>query len=138
MDTWIQTIGTWLGRPIADEFELAQLVERRIPTKVCSIFLGQGLTRDEFHDVVIPLRTFKHRNARSESLSVEESDRALRMARVLASAEHVFANREKALSWMRLPKQRFGGETPMHMLQTEAGARLVEQMLIQLDEGIFA
>jgi hypothetical protein len=26
----------------------------------------------------------------------------------------------------------------MEMLQTEAGARLVEQMLIQLDEGMFA
>jgi hypothetical protein len=39
---------------------------------------------------------------------------------------------------MRKTKKRFNGETPMEMLQTEAGARLVEQMLIQLDEGMFA
>ncbi|MBV8829535.1 MAG: DUF2384 domain-containing protein, partial [Acidobacteriaceae bacterium] len=32
----------------------------------------------------------------------------------------------------------FEGETPMHMLETEAGARLVEEMLIQIDEGMFA
>ena len=46
--------------------------------------------------------------------------------------------RSKALSWMRQTKKRFQGETPMAMLQTEAGARLVEQMLIQIDEGMFA
>jgi uncharacterized protein (DUF2384 family) len=39
---------------------------------------------------------------------------------------------------MRKPKKRFEGDTSMNMLQTEAGARLVEQMLIQLDEGMFA
>ena len=138
MAAWIQNIGTWLGQSIKSESELAQLVQRRIPTKIVSNFVAHGLTRDEFHDVVIPLRTFKHRKTRAEDLSIDESDKALRMARVLALAEDVFANREKALAWMRHSKRRFGGQTPMHMLQTEAGARLVEQMLIQVDEGMFA
>lgn len=44
----------------------------------------------------------------------------------------------KRWPWMRKAKKRFEGETPMQMLQTEAGARLVEQMLLQLDEGMFA
>jgi uncharacterized protein (DUF2384 family) len=39
---------------------------------------------------------------------------------------------------MRQPKKRFEGETPMQLLQTEAGARLVEEMLIQIDEGMYA
>ena len=138
MAPWIQNIGVWLGQSIKNESELAQLVTRRIPTQVAVTFTAQGLTRDEFHDVVIPVRTFKHRKTRSEDLSVDESDKALRMARVLALAENVFSNREKALAWMRKPKTRFGGEKPMHMLQTEAGARLVEQMLVQVDEGMFA
>jgi putative toxin-antitoxin system antitoxin component (TIGR02293 family) len=92
---------------------------------------------------VISLRTFRHRQERlkkgqDELLSPDESDKAVRAARVMALAERVFANREKALAWMRKAKKRFEGETPMQMLQTEAGARLVEQMLIQLDEGMFA
>ncbi len=138
MAAWIQNISVWLGQSVKSESELAEVVQRRIPTQIVSTFVARGLTRDEFHDVVIPLRTFKHRKTRAEDLSIDESDKALRMARVLALAEDVFGNRDKALAWMRKPKRRFAGETPMHMLQTEAGGRLVEQMLIQVDEGMFA
>jgi putative toxin-antitoxin system antitoxin component (TIGR02293 family) len=68
-------------------------------------------------------------------LTSDESGQAVRAARVLSLAEQVFANRDKAFSWMRKAKKRVHGEAPMKMLQTEAGTRLVEQMLIQLDEG---
>ncbi len=40
--------------------------------------------------------------------------------------------------WLRKPKQRFLGKSPMELLGTEAGARLVEEMLYQLAYGIFA
>ena len=138
MATYVEHIATWLGQSVKSESELAEVVQRRIPTQIVSTFLARGLTKDEFHDVVIPLRTFKHRKTRAEDLSVDESDKALRMARVLALAEEVFSDCEKALAWMRKAKKRFGGQTPMHLLKTEAGARLVEQMLIQVDEGMFS
>jgi putative toxin-antitoxin system antitoxin component (TIGR02293 family) len=136
-------IAEWLGAEPSTEFELAMIVRRGLPLATQTTFLEHGITKDEFHYIVIPLRTFRHRKERlnkglEEVLSPDESDKALRAARVLALAERVFANRNKALSWMRKPKKRFQGESPMQMLQTEAGARLVEQMLIQLDEGMFA
>ena len=43
-----------------------------------------------------------------------------------------------ALDWLRARRQRFDGRTPMQMLCTETGGRLVEQMLLQIDEGMFA
>jgi len=39
---------------------------------------------------------------------------------------------------MRQPKARFQGRTPLQMMVTEAGGRLVEEMLLQIDEGMFA
>jgi putative toxin-antitoxin system antitoxin component (TIGR02293 family) len=84
------------------------------------------------------LRTLKHRKSRHERLSREESDRAIRAARVLARAQQVMGSRAEALDWMRETKQRFNGRTPFQMLQTETGGRLVEEMLIQIDEGMFA
>ena len=119
------------------------MVRHGLPLNTQTALLAHGLTRDEFHLIVIPQRTFRHRTERlhkglGERLSADESDKALRAARVLALSEKVFASRDKALSWMRQPKKRFEGETPMTMLQTEAGARLVEGMLIQTDEGMFA
>jgi putative toxin-antitoxin system antitoxin component (TIGR02293 family) len=138
-----EVIAAWLGADAATDYDLAQIVRKGLPLKTQSLFVARGITKDEFHRIVIPQRTFRHRIERlnkglPELLSPDESDKALRAARILAIAERVFGDRPKALSWMRAQKKRFDGDTPMQMLQTEAGARLVEQMLIQIDEGIFA
>ncbi len=133
----------WLGAESANDYELAQSVRHGLALETQNSLLAHGLTRDEFFRIVIPQRTFRHRTERrnrglQEVLSPEESDKAVRAARILSLAERVFAEREKALSWMRQPKKRFHGDTPMTMLETETGARLVEQMLIQVDDGMFA
>ncbi len=133
----------WLGAQSANDYELAQNVRHGLALETQDSLLQHGMTRDEFHRIVIPQRTFRHRTERrnrglQEVLSPEESDKAVRAARILVLAERVFAEREKALSWMRQPKKRFHGDTPMTMLETETGARLVEQMLIQVDDGMFA
>lgn len=143
MGVQVSKIAEWLGTEPKSEVEMARIVRKGLPLTTQLTLLEHGLTKEEFHGIVIPLRTFRHRKERlnrglEEVLSPDESDKAFRAARVLALAERVFANRDKALSWMRKPKKRFDGETPMQMLQTEAGARLVEQMLIQIDEGMFA
>ena len=133
----------WLGAESTNDYELAQNVRRGLALETQNSLLEHGMTRDEFHRIVIPQRTFRHRTERrnrglQEVLSPEESDKAVRAARILVLAEQVFAEREKALSWMRQSKKRFHGDTPMTMLETETGARLVEQMLIQVDDGMFA
>ena len=133
----------WLGAESANDYELAQNVRSGLALETQNSLLAHGMTRDEFHRIVIPQRTFRHRTERrnrglQEVLSPEESDKAVRAARILVLAERVFVEREKALSWMRQPKKRFRGDTPMTMLETETGARLVEQMLIQVDDGMFA
>ncbi|WP_256369986.1 MbcA/ParS/Xre antitoxin family protein [Granulicella sp. S190] len=46
-------------------------------------------------------------------------------------------NREKALSWMTKHKSRFSERTPIQMLRTDLGGRMVEEMLVQIDEGMF-
>jgi putative toxin-antitoxin system antitoxin component (TIGR02293 family) len=139
----VRQIAEWLGAKPRNEFDLARIVRKGLPLTIQSVFLSHGMTKEEFYMIVIPHRTFRHRTERlnkglPEVLTPDESDKALRAARVLSLAEQVFANRDKAFSWMRKAKKRFNGETPMEMLQTEAGARLVEQMLIQVDEGMFA
>lgn len=138
MPTVTPEIRDWLGEQVDDELDLANVVRRGLPLSVLANFVNHGLTNEEFYNIVIPARTFKHRKEKVMPLSMDESDKALRAARVLAYAERTFGSREKALSWMRKPKDRFEGESPMQMLRTEAGARLVEEMLIQVDEGMFA
>jgi putative toxin-antitoxin system antitoxin component (TIGR02293 family) len=69
-------------------------------------------------------------------LSKDESDRAVRVARVTAMAEQAFGEQGSAWRWLRKPKRPFNGKTPIEMLATEAGARLVEEMVAQIEDGI--
>ena len=92
----------------------------------------------ELYDVVIPARTLKHRRSRKEALSRDESDKLARLIRIYDQAVRVLGDKEKALHWLRKPLRRFAGRSPLQMLPTEFGARMVEEMLGQLDYGMFA
>jgi putative toxin-antitoxin system antitoxin component (TIGR02293 family) len=131
-------IGDWLGlQSPATESEICRLVEERLSPTVIERLCALGLKRKEIDDVVISSRTLRHRSARHEKLTVEESDRVLRLIRVLSVAESVFGSREKALAWLRSSNDRLGGRSPFSLLKTHTGSRVAEEQLIQIDEGIF-
>ena len=120
------------------ESDLARLVEDRLPLTSVESLSSSGLTDDEIYTYIVPRRTLAHRKFKHEPLTHDESDRAVRIVRIAALAEEVFGDDAKAGRWLRKAKERFGGRTPMEVSRTEAGARLVEEMLLQLDYGIFA
>jgi putative toxin-antitoxin system antitoxin component (TIGR02293 family) len=132
-----QYLEDWLGTRAESEQKIVRLVEGGLPTNVVNHLIERGLTRKEVFDVIIPLRTWKHRKSRRQPLSREESERAVRAARILARAQAVWGDQNSALRWLREPKRRFEDRSPLEMLSTETGGRLVEQMLIQIDEGMF-
>jgi len=123
---------------IDSEKDLLKLVEDRLSIQVIGALVKHGLTDNEIYTLIIPRRTLAHRKLKREPLSQEESGRAVRVARISALAETVFGDPAQALRWLRKPKQRFEGRTPLELLATETGARLVEEMLYQIDEGMFA
>lgn len=93
---------------------------------------------DEIHALVVPKRTLARRLSDGEPLTVEETDRAVRLARIDRLAANVFGEPAKAHRWLRKPKRALGGETPLAYLATEAGARVVEDMLHRIDHGILS
>jgi putative toxin-antitoxin system antitoxin component (TIGR02293 family) len=131
-------ISDWLGlRAPATESEILRIVEGRLPPSVITRLAALGLERSEIDEVVITSRTLQHRRSRREKLTIEESDRVLRMIRVLSSTEAVYGDRTRALAWLRRPNVRFDGRAPLSLLKTDTGSRMVEELLIQIDEGMF-
>jgi putative toxin-antitoxin system antitoxin component (TIGR02293 family) len=117
---------------------LASLVEKRLPATAIKSLVRGGLSDAEVYQLIVPRRTLAHRMARHQPLSKDESDRAVRVARVIAMAEQGFGEQERAWRWLRKPKRHFNGKTPIEMLVTEAGARLVEEMVAQIEDGMVA
>ena len=118
--------------------DLAALVEKRLPATALKALVRGGLSDAEVYQLIVPRRTLAHRIAKHQPLSKDESDNAVRVARVTTMAEQVFGEPERSWRWLRKPKRRFDGKTPVEMLATEAGARLVEEMIGQIEHGIFA
>jgi putative toxin-antitoxin system antitoxin component (TIGR02293 family) len=117
--------------------DLAELAQCRVEAEVIDRLSAQGLKGDELA-FIIPARTLRHRRQQNERLSIDESDRAIRLARIVAQANAAFGENDKAMRWLRNPQNRFAGRTGLEMASTEHGARLVEEALVQIDEGYFA
>jgi putative toxin-antitoxin system antitoxin component (TIGR02293 family) len=132
-------LGGKLGIPrIRSDRDLAAAVERRLPPSAVESLVRGGLSDAEVYRLVVPRRTLAHRIAKQQALSKEESDKAVRVARIAALSEQVFGEPERAWRWLRKPKRRFDGKSPLDMLASEAGARLVEELVAQIDGGLAA
>ncbi len=99
---------------------------------------SHGYSEEEISTLVVPKRTLARRQAVNELLTVEETDKAIRLERIATQAERVFSDPAKAYRWLRKPKRELRGETPLAFLASEAGARLVEDMLHRIEHGMYA
>ena len=91
----------------------------------------------ELNDLVIPRRTLARRKEMHEPLTAEETDKALRLARISVEADRVFGNPDKSTRWLRKPNSALSGQTPLELLKSEAGALAVGELLGQIDNGMF-
>ncbi|WGF90896.1 type II RES/Xre toxin-antitoxin system antitoxin [Marinivivus vitaminiproducens] len=127
-----------LGQAIHSQADLALAVLRRLPLVTLKNLAQAGLTEQEIERFVIPQRTRRHRAEKNQPLTIEESDRAVRLLRIQTMAEDTFGSREKATSWLRRPLAELRGETPLAITQTESGARVIETLLAKIAWGAAA
>jgi putative toxin-antitoxin system antitoxin component (TIGR02293 family) len=112
------TLEQYIGVSPNSALDLAEIAEKGLPTDSIAYLKEKGLTFSEVSEIVISPRTLKHRKARGEQLSVEETDRMLRVARIISLADQVFGNHEKALTWLRQVDERLNDRAPLSMLHT--------------------
>jgi putative toxin-antitoxin system antitoxin component (TIGR02293 family) len=127
-----------LGAEVCSEADLARLVQRGIRLPVLGHVVRAGFSKPEIERFIIPARTLRHRKAKKQPLSIEESDRVVRLTRIQALAEDVFGEVEKANRWLREELRILDGKSPLELARTESGARLIEQLLAKLDWGAAA
>ena len=114
-------------------------VDRRIiEDQLAALSREEALSLDEIDRLIIPRRTLAHRKARQQPLSRAESERAVRVASLTALAEETFGNRAKAQAWLRRPTSALADRRPLDLLDSEPGARVVEQLLYRIEHGIAA
>ncbi len=136
-------IAALLGGPrivgeLRSPIEMAQAVRRGLPwaafeALVSALAMSKADLATMLH---IRSRTLSRRKAAGR-LEAMESDRIFRLARVLAHAVEVFESVERARDWLESENRSLGGERPLRLLDTDVGAREVDDVLGRIEHGIF-
>ena len=129
-----------LGKTVANADDLAQLVRRGLPaSSVAALAEKLDVGKAALSRMLgIPQRTLTRRVSQRSRLSAAESDRTARLARVYAQAVEMIGDERKAVEWLRTPNRALGGERPLDQVDTDCGARAVEDILGRIAYGVYS
>lgn len=96
------------------------------------------LPMDRLAEILGISRATLHRRKLSGRFQMDESDRILRLARLLGRAAEVMESLEDGRQWLASPQIGLGGATPLDYAETEFGAREVENLLGRIEYGVYA
>jgi putative toxin-antitoxin system antitoxin component (TIGR02293 family) len=118
-----------MGRSLRTQADLQAAIREGFPQKVVSgVMHGAGLTLKELSGSLdLSPRSLQRR--RGGRLARYESDRLYRLARILALAKHYLGNGEMATRWLKHSNRALSGARPLDLIDTEPGARSVENVL---------
>ncbi len=125
--------------PLRSDMDIVRLVRDGVPTQAVDHFLAaSGLTFGAIESHVLPRRTFKRRQYADHRLGPTESDRLLRLVRVVAAAGDTFGGADKAIAWLTRDNRALDGRSPLSLVDTDQGAHSVLTLLGRIDHGLAA
>jgi len=125
-----------LGRALRTDNDLRSAIREGFPQKVVgSVMNSAGLTLKEL-SVALDLspRSLQRRRHQGR-LARYESDRLYRLARIVSLAKRYIGDEATATRWLKRPNRALGGYVPLELIDTELGARAVENVLGRIAFG---
>lgn len=125
-----------LGRSLSNDRDLCDAIREGFrPAVVEELMRASGLTLKELAGALdLSPRSLQRRRSGGR-LARHESDRLYRLARIVAIANEYLGDRERALRWLKRPNRALGGVAPVAAIDTELGARQVENILGRIAYG---
>jgi putative toxin-antitoxin system antitoxin component (TIGR02293 family) len=124
------------GRSLHTQTDLQAAIREGFPqTVVEEVMEAAGLTLKELAASLDLSPRSLQRRRREGRLARYESDRLYRLARIVALAKHYLGDEDKATRWLKRPNRALGGQVPLALIDTEPGARVVENILGRIAYG---
>jgi len=125
-----------LGRTLRTETDLQAAIREGFPQKVIEeVIQSAGITLQELATALDLSPRSLQRRRREGRLARFESDRLYRLARIVALAKHYLGDDQVATRWLKRPNRALGGQVPLALIDTEPGARAVENVLGRIAYG---
>jgi putative toxin-antitoxin system antitoxin component (TIGR02293 family) len=130
-----------LGRTVDNLIDLAELIEAGVPRRAADTLRDHlQLSEQEWaRSLGVSTKTLQRQSRDGQKrLTLAQGDRLYRLARIVALAEEVFEDAPRTRDWLREPQRGLGNRAPLDLLQTEAGAREVEDLLGRIEYGVLS
>jgi putative toxin-antitoxin system antitoxin component (TIGR02293 family) len=138
VDLWLlleQAEAVPVGRA-ANDFDVAMAVSVGLPIVVLRRLLELRVLEVADVPLIMPMRTFKRREATRSRLTTDESDRVVRMVKLTVVACEALGGTERGTRWLRTPNAALRGFRPLDCGRTSIGALVVTQILGRINHGI--
>ncbi len=125
-----------IGRQLRDDIDLQQAIRDGFPQgAVAGLMHSANLNLKEIAATLdLTTRSLQRRRPQGR-LARSESDRIYRLARIVVLANEYLGDGQLALQWLRSPNGALGGRSPLDVVDTEPGARMVENVLGRIAYG---
>lgn len=128
-----------LGKGVSSQHDLIGAVRHGLRVSAIDALVEE---LDVPHTKLLPTlriaRRTMERRKQTGRLLPAESERVYRLAKILAIAESVLGNRDKASHWLKTSNRALGGGAPLSLLETEAGADEVANVLGRIEHGVYS
>jgi putative toxin-antitoxin system antitoxin component (TIGR02293 family) len=125
-----------MGRTLRTPSDLRSAIREGFPQRVVSsVMTSAGLTLRELSATLDLSPRSLQRRRQQGRLARHESDRLYRLARIIALAKQYIGDEGAATRWLKRPNRALGGNIPLELLDTELGARAVENVLGRIAFG---
>jgi putative toxin-antitoxin system antitoxin component (TIGR02293 family) len=125
-----------LGDKVATQRDLSNAIRKGFRHEVVEgLMRASGLTLKELAEALDLSPRSLQRRRRTGRLARFESDRLYRLARIVALAEDSLGNRRSVTHWLKTSNRALGGAAPINSIDTELGAREVENVLGRIAYG---
>jgi putative toxin-antitoxin system antitoxin component (TIGR02293 family) len=97
-----------------------------------------GLSKSEFADILQMSSSSLSRWSREKKVMPQaESDRVARVARVTLIVEAALGSHEDAVEWLNSKIPALGNVKPLSMLGSDSGVKIVEDLLVRAQAGVY-
>jgi len=130
--------GDSVGKLYETDLQAARIIQAGLPFKAVNVFQKRsGLTLERIKQAARLSEGSLSRRKRSGTLSQDESERMLRLSRIFELARALFeGDPEEARRWLETPIPALGNQRPLDLVQTEPGAREVEDLIGRIEHGV--
>ncbi|MBP6750736.1 MAG: DUF2384 domain-containing protein [Xanthomonadaceae bacterium] len=135
--TVFDRMGRLLDQSLRCESDVVRAVDAGLPA---AAFAQLTRSLDIDHGLIAPESTLRRRVQDNMRFTTDESERMVRIARVHALAVDLFGDEAAAQAWLNAPGAYVPGAAavaPYKLSVTDAGARLVEELLLRTAHGMF-